>query len=288
MSKEAPFRRFIRRNSLKIMNKSATLTIFNQPKVNKIRLSQSDYQKIYPFLGMESYQLTDQRSRLPLQKKFFELLVWNLHKGKDNNWQQELKNFGKNCDFILLQEVIESNQVETIWDKVMYGIHAGSYEYRDDMSGGMLLSHYLPNQYFVGTGYEPWTRIPKISIAAKYPLIEGKELLLVNLHLVNFELSGNHYSQQLKEAFELVQRHKGPLIVAGDFNSWSESRLKLLESLAKTFTMHDVKFVNDRRKQFFGRPLDHIYVRDLKIVESYVYDTDSSDHNPMHIKFVID
>lgn len=284
MKRVAVFRRFIRRKSKRIVKNAPLLTVFNQPKINNIGLSEAEYKLIYPYQGMECYTLTDQCSRLPLQQTTFKILVWNLHKGKELNWQDALQVFGSECDFILLQEVVESNGAEDLWGKqAMYGIHAGSYAYRDDMSGGMLISPHLPNMYCVGSGREPWTRIPKISLAAFYPLTNNKQLLLVNLHLVNFELGGINYAEQLNQAFQLIEQHNGPLILAGDFNSWSRSRLELLEQLAEKFAMQDVTFKKDTRKLFFGKPLDHIYVRGLTITDAEVIDTPISDHNPMSI-----
>lgn len=44
--------------------------------------------------------------------------------------------------------------------------------------------------------------------------------LVVNVHAMNF-LRANQFSQEIAFIKEEIFGHKGPLIVAGDFNVWS-------------------------------------------------------------------
>ena len=43
----------------------------------------------------------------------------------------------------------------------------------------------------------------------------------------------------------------------------------------------EITFANDRRKLFFGKQLDHIFVRGLAMVDSSATEVTSSDHNPV-------
>jgi endonuclease/exonuclease/phosphatase (EEP) superfamily protein YafD len=82
---------------------------------------------------------------------------------------------------------------------------------------------------------------------------------------------------------------RGPLIVAGDFNTWSDKRLIHLDSFAKNMglkiaTLQDDKYI----KKLFFKPLDHIYYRELELLEAVVIDTKKiSDHNPIYASFTI-
>ena len=40
----------------------------------------------------------------------------------------------------------------------------------------------------------------------------------------------------------------------------------------------------DHRKLAFGKPLDHIYVRGLQVIDATTFRVDSSDHNPMLVR----
>jgi len=49
--------------------------------------------------------------------------------------------------------------------------------------------------------------------------------------------------------------------------------------------MKEVTFANDGRMKAFGNTLDHVFVRDLKIIKSKVFNKiEGSDHKAMYIE----
>lgn len=262
------------------------LTIFSTPKIETVNLNPQDYRQSAVGENTLCYDRT-----LPLNgelqaKARYTMLVWNLHKGGDKGWQQALLNYAGQADFVLLQEASQQNQVgQILSQKHWFGIHAGTFAYHDNMSGVMLLSTFAPQRYCVGSEVEPWIRIPKIAEAATYPLDADRTLLVINLHLVNFEWNPLNYSRQLREMFRLVSQHQGPIILAGDFNSWSERRLNLITELAQQYGLEEVRFNPDDRMRFLDNPLDHIFVRGINLFNSWTEQTDASDHNPLFIEF---
>lgn len=110
-------------------------------------------------------------------------------------------------------------------------------------------------------------------------------MLLVNLHLVNFSFATRSYRGQLSKAFDLINQHEGPLLIAGDFNSWSDGRQAIVWHFADALGADSVQFSVDLRTTFFGHVLDHIFYRGLEPVEVVVEQVTTSDHNPMRVTF---
>ncbi len=44
-------------------------------------------------------------------------------------------------------------------------------------------------------------------------------------------------------------------------------------------------YQKDQRIKVFGKPLDHLYYRDLRLVRAEAPKTDASDHNPIIASF---
>jgi endonuclease/exonuclease/phosphatase (EEP) superfamily protein YafD len=106
------------------------------------------------------------------------------------------------------------------------------------------------------------------------------------VHGVNFELGEENLSAQLQMLQPYLQDYKGPLILAGDFNTWSDGRTKALMTFAARFNLRAVEFAPDARTTALGYPLDHILLRGLAVLESGVGVTDRSDHNLLWVTVV--
>ena len=63
--------------------------------------------------------------------------------------------------------------------------------------------------------------LPKSALYARYRLSNGSDLVTVNLHAINFTLGTKDFQNQIEQLENAVKKHKGPLIIAGDFNTWS-------------------------------------------------------------------
>jgi endonuclease/exonuclease/phosphatase (EEP) superfamily protein YafD len=76
------------------------------------------------------------------------------------------------------------------------------------------------------------------------------------------------------------------MIVAGDFNSWSQSRLSVLEEiLVEKRLMHRVAFSDQNPRAIFGYTVDHVYYRGLTVIDGRVLESDTSDHAPIWVLF---
>ena len=130
------------------------------------------------------------------------------------------------------------------------------------MSAGVLnLSTHMPAIACANLQVEPWLRLPKSGLYAEYVLSNGTKLITVNLHSVNFTVGTEEYQAQLESFKQVLISHKGALLIAGDFNSWSEERLEVLRGVLKKYHIKEVTFKDDNRKRFItGLPLDHIFL----------------------------
>ncbi|NMU84205.1 hypothetical protein HKB16_15060, partial [Vibrio parahaemolyticus] len=78
------------------------------------------------------------------------------------------------------------------------------------------------------TSKEPWLRLPKSALYSQYHLSNGEKLAVVNVHAINFTVGTKEYVSQLTALEMLLKHHVGPILFAGDFNSWSESRVNAM------------------------------------------------------------
>lgn len=264
-----------------------SFTMFSPPKITFFSTNQVNYALKKRSDITDCYHAEQQTE--VLNQSEFQLLVWNIHKGQDAGWQDTLHTLSHNADLLLLQEISSQQHLETLLEKHFpYFVYAVSFAYHNTFSGVGTLAKFAPQTYCASATKEPWIKLPKVGVATTYPLLNGKSLLVVNLHLVNFEWNPTNYQQQLTEAFNLIATHQGPIILAGDFNTWNKRRLRLVEELANKHHFRPVSFSPDVRLHFMNNPLDHIFVKGLSVLDATTLETESSDHNPLLIKLKLD
>jgi endonuclease/exonuclease/phosphatase (EEP) superfamily protein YafD len=91
--------------------------------------------------------------------------------------------------------------------------------------------------------------------------------------------------KQLRQAAIVIEHHDGPVLLSGDFNTWRGRRAEVVETLVEGLGLVPLEYEVDHRKRWFGRALDHIYVRGLRTVHATSMELASSDHNPMAVRF---
>ena len=230
-------------------------------------------------------ELTCYQAEQPLPKitqKTFRLLVWNLHKGQDAGWQEALNRLAQGRDLLLLQEVLNTQELAAQYSsRFPTALYASAFAYLQQQSGVEILSQFAPHFYCAGSKSEPWIRIPKVGAAMSLPLSHGQALLLLNVHLINFEMNPTAYEEQLRTLMKLVSQHQGPLVLSGDFNSWNGYRAQIIQKVINEFGLEEVSFEQDHRLRFLGNPLDHVFVRGLNVLNATTEPTESSDHAPL-------
>ena len=230
----------------------------------------------------------DRRSRgmaaaQALDPNAIRLLTWNVHKQDDPGWERDLARFAADNDVVLLQEaVLRSDLRDIIEHAGMRWVMASSFIYGDADIGVVTGSRKMPLTSCTQRVVEPLIRIPKSGVITWFRLA-GREdtLAVVNVHAINFAVLLGGYRAQLEALGEALADHPGPIVFAGDLNTWTESRNEVMRAVAQRLGLREIEFKEDKRTLFLGKQLDHIYVRGLELVDAEAIPVKSSDHNPV-------
>ncbi len=227
--------------------------------------------------------LREDERRPALDPAAIRLATWNIHKEGDAEWERDLLSIGRASDIVLLQEttLLESLRNSLQGNQLVW-VMASSFTYDGSDIGVLSASRVGPVATCTERTLEPILRLPKSAVMSWYAL-EGRRdtLCVVNIHAINFTLSTAIYRAQLNAIARTIASHEGPLIVAGDFNTWSDARTQVMQDLADRLGLVEVVLADDKRKTFFGRHLDHILIRDLTVDHAVAIPVTSSDHNPI-------
>ncbi len=233
------------------------------------------------------------------------LVSWNAQKGSDVRFRADMAHLlvQHNPDFVLMQEATE----DLLIHQGIGGHFAGSWRYpfpKGPTIGLMTLSKVPPGQLMpLPTRHrEFFVTAPKLSLATQYPLPDGRNLLLINVHILAFERGRNKaVAEQLQGLKVVMLAHEGPIILAGDFNTWNRQRLGMLEQLASELGLTEVVGFPDGRRtggtgyrwadKVYGiswdLPLDRIYYRGFSAYSAEILPYDSSDHAALLVKLAL-
>lgn len=242
----------------------------------------------YIFPPLASSQL---RQKLPvgeplLSSSILRVMVWNIYKQQRSNWLSVLQGIGRNTQLVLLQEAQTTPElVKFATSHYLTADQVPAFIFPQHPSGVMTLSTAHSVYCCPLREREPLLRLAKSALVTVYPIQNGQLLMVVNIHAVNFSLGIDVYSKQLCPIGKQILNHTGPVIMAGDFNAWSRQRMLALYKFAEQMGLREVKFVEDQRKRAFGRPLDFVFYRKMKVAGASVLVTEASDHNPLLVEF---
>ena len=217
----------------------------------------------------------------------FSVLSWNSHKGTDDNWLGDLALYAAGVDFVLLQEAaLDEGLRSGLKGLSREWLMAPAFQSREKEFGILSAGNIAAVSSCALREAEPLLLIPKMILAATYPLTgRTDELLLVNVHMVNFTIGSEVVRRQLTAAADLIRKHQGPVVVAGDFNVWSEERELAVSGIMHDLGLQPVSFEPDNRSQFLTRRVDDVYYRGLEVTNSACHLVTSSDHNPLEVHF---
>ena len=218
-----------------------------------------------------------------LDPNAIRVLTWNIHKQGDEGWDRDLRQFAAAADLVLLQEAVLSPPLRSILDaEHLRFMMASSFIYEDRDMGVLSATRVSPITACTERVVEPLLRIPKSATISWFALAGSTQTLaVVNVHAINFSLSVTGYRAQFESLVGALRNHSGPIIFAGDFNTWTDERLAVVRDATAALELTELTIADDRRTIFFGHQLDHLLVRGLDIVDARVFAVDSSDHNPV-------
>ena len=218
-----------------------------------------------------------------LDPRALRVLTWNIHKEGDAGWQHDLAQFLGGNDLILLQEaVLSSELLDLLEAQNLRFTMASSFLYHDTDIGVLTAARVRPLASCTELVVEPWLRIPKSATVSWFAL-EGtpQTLAVVNVHAINFALSLDAYREQFDALVAALRNHDGPIIFAGDFNTWTDARVAVVLDAAAALHVTAIPFAEDLRSVFLGHQLDYMLIRGLDVVQVAAIAVKSSDHNPV-------
>jgi endonuclease/exonuclease/phosphatase (EEP) superfamily protein YafD len=211
------------------------------------------------------------------------VVTWNIHKQSQAGWQRDLARLVASSDVVLLQEAVLDRELRALVEGDGFGwIMASSFLYLGRDIGVLTASRVAPVAACTERVGEPLIVVPKSSIVSWFALAgRDQPLAVVNLHAINFSLTLGSYDAQLAALAAALADHRGPIVFAGDFNTWTDARRDAMNALAARLGLVETRLADDRRSTFFGHQVDHVLVRGLEPVAVEAIAVRSSDHNPV-------
>jgi endonuclease/exonuclease/phosphatase (EEP) superfamily protein YafD len=247
--------------------------------VNTVRSCEPDLLGVFP---------TDIKNALSaLDPDGFNLMNWNMLKGWRQGWRKDFARLSRGSDVILLQEAYLSEELRNTLSSAKSNWNlATSVRYYGRESGVLTASEIAPEVICIHRFDEPLLNTPKTSLFTRFSMLPRQPyLVIVNVHAVNFTMDSDAYQNYWQELEMILESHDGPLIVAGDFNTWNAERLAIVAMAARRLKLQPVRFEPDRRSRFFGQVVDHVYYRGLVPSNAVVHEVATSDHNPIKVNF---
>jgi endonuclease/exonuclease/phosphatase (EEP) superfamily protein YafD len=224
-----------------------------------------------------------EESRESLTGPTLRILSWNLHKNTDPGWDADLARFAARSDLVLIQEAELTAALRQVLGAAGFDwLLGGSFRLDGHETGVLSAARVRPASACVQRFFEPLLQLPKATVIARYRVrgVAGT-LAVANLHSINFTLGVGEYRAQLEAIAAELAGHDGPVIVAGDLNTWSDARREVVDEVTRRMGLRPVVPPVDSRTRFLGRQVDYVFVRGLEIVDAEAPAVDSSDHNPL-------
>ncbi|WP_028024669.1 endonuclease/exonuclease/phosphatase family protein [Enterovibrio calviensis] len=213
--------------------------------------------------------------------------VWNIYKQQLDGWDTELSTLSKRNALILLQEAQSKPRLSQYIEREgWHSNQAYAFAVNGEIAGVMTLSDAIPKRVCAYTKVEPYLRLPKSALYSQFALSNGESLSVVNIHSINFTFGTDEYRAQLRALVQAASGLDGPLIVAGDLNTWSDERLELVSEELHHLGLAEVEFRRDERLKVFGHALDHLFYRGVELKASSSQSTSASDHAFIEASFV--
>lgn len=217
------------------------------------------------------------------------IVVWNLYKGKNATFTKEFLKITEDADLIISQEMFldySMNKTLLSKDQYFYQTATSFFSGKNDVRTGLITGSKvapLSAKYIRTINTEPFAKTPKLTMLTTYD-VEGidRPLMVANIHGINF-VTHDVFSIEINRIFKVLKNHKGPMIFAGDFNTWSVERLKTLNRLASSIGLKPTVFFPDNRTTFNGNKLDQFYhTNDIHVTSAKaISEFQGSDHTPL-------
>lgn len=240
----------------------------------------------------EAHSVSGQSYDVDFSPESIKVFIWNIKKSEMPTWKEEFLSIGQDKDLFIIQEAYRKdlfNETAAKFTDVRWDMGI-SFLYtliNNTPTGTMIGSKVRPTEVLIqhSQDLEPVVFTPKAITFAKYAIEKHqKELLVISVHGINFTSFGA-FKRQMIQARDYIKKHDGPVLFAGDFNTWTNERTEFLERLVWRLGLKAVEFKNGNRRmvgRFTNNYLDHSFIRGLSVKNAEVLpDASGSDHKPL-------
>ena len=229
------------------------------------------------------------------------VLCWNILKARRAAFVEDFRRLTADRDLVLLQEAVLNAPSDALFtdDPRHRWIMARSFrDPRSSIEHGVKTGAVAPPleaRCRVSPHAEPLVRTPKMLLATRYALAPALSpapgaapaptLLVLNMHAINF-VSVAKYLDHLEHLVEALGGHEGPVLLAGDFNTWSVRRRASFFSVAGEARLLEAEMKRGARLGHLNSHLDHVFYRGLALgAIASLGNVSSSDHAPIVATF---
>lgn len=217
-----------------------------------------------------------------------KMISWNMFKARKKGCMPDLTSMSAGVELVLLQEAVLHGGIAQPFHLasglewiMAQNIGVGAGITTGPKTGSRVSA--LSSRVVKSLDREPVVATPKTFLITSYPFA-GQTLLVLNVHAINL-VSTAAFARQVEQIIGPVHDHKGPCIVAGDFNTWNESRWHLLQKAMTSLGLTRVPAAAPQWRHF-NQVLDHVFYRDLRLVNARaLLNVKSSDHVPLWAEF---
>lgn len=255
------------------------LSLAYQPMANAQARCQQLFEESSPHLTRfgESHKISH------LRGNGLRLLVWNIHKGTDQKLPSDFRYISQHTDLVLFQEAIDkptftSSLINS--NKALSWTMAKAFQQSNGSHTGVSTGSKakpLREEVLLSPSREPLLSTPKTALISEFAIENRPQTLLVaNIHAINF-VKTSSFIAHIEQVIAKIKNHQGPLILAGDFNTWNPWRMNYLLEAAQNLGLEKLSTPQGGLLE-----LDHVFVKGLsqKATHNLSY-IKSSDHSPL-------
>ncbi len=224
--------------------------------------------------------------RLQELPSIIDIAIWNIWKAAGGDaFLNEYQRICQDRHIILCQEALLTLKGLGHFAPSGFVVnHGGSYKRMDGLRDGvMTVSVAQPGQ---GTrrvlclSPEPLLKTTKATLITNYKIAGRSEsLCVVNTHSTLIRRPSTAV-REIQQVIEHIAGHVGPILYAGDFNTFTSAYITEVDRVLSTIGLERVRFDMDPRASTSA--LDQLYTRDINIVNAVVDTTYvKSDHFPI-------
>lgn len=239
-----------------------------------------------PSDSLEHIAETDNSQVLNFQN--LKLLVWNVYKGAKAGVYTDLDALTQETDLALLQEAHLSKtflKLACAREDLNWKMARNYTDSNGIYAGVLTAGRANPDDftYIKSPETEPFSDVHKMTLINTYNISEtGEKLLVMNIHGINF-VPQIAFENQINAVGEVIRNHVGPIIFAGDFNTYTSGRLQFLLKKMKALGLKHAEVKGNEYNGLFV--LDHMFYRGFKInVTKVLHNVTTSDHKPLYFE----